>query len=199
MRECEVAAFFDRLAESWDAGAHNDPVLLDRILTVAGVAPGCSVLDIGCGTGVLAPSLLARGASRILGVDISPAMIARAKEKFNDPRLSFICADASVLSVIEDAQPGFDAAVVYNAYPHFPEPAALFAALFGALRPGGRVTVAHGMGRAHINAHHGGTAKAVSLCLPPAAEVAALMAPYFTADVLVDEDALYLVSGIKNA
>jgi len=53
------------------------------------VPPGQSVIEIGCGTGDL---LAALEASRGLGVDFSPAMIAIARERH--PDLDFICADA---------------------------------------------------------------------------------------------------------
>ena len=53
------------------------------ILQLAGIVPGEAVLDVGCGTGTLAIGanrLVGRG-GLVAGVDASPEMIARAKEK----------------------------------------------------------------------------------------------------------------------
>ena len=50
---------------------------LDRL-----VMPEGAVLDIGCGTGLVASAILARQPGRVIdGVDISPEMIAKADEK----------------------------------------------------------------------------------------------------------------------
>jgi len=47
---------------------------------LAGVAPGGVVLDVPCGTGILETSLAARGL-RVVGMDISPAMLEVARER----------------------------------------------------------------------------------------------------------------------
>lgn len=75
-----------------------------RILRDAGVGRGASVLDVGCGSGLLARKLFAAG-FRVHGFDASPAMIALARE--HAPEASFAvvrlpagealpCADAVV-------------------------------------------------------------------------------------------------------
>ena len=47
---------------------------------LSGVAPGALVLDAPCGTGILGPFLARRGL-RVIGADISPAMLAVARER----------------------------------------------------------------------------------------------------------------------
>ena len=66
--------------------------LLERALgrALAGLAPGAVVLDAPCGTGILAPFLARRGL-RVIGADISPAMLAVARER--DGGLGHVRAD----------------------------------------------------------------------------------------------------------
>ena len=52
---------------------------------------GKSVLDCGCGTGKFCTITEEQNAQRIVGLDLSPAMISIAKE--NHPKTEFICAD----------------------------------------------------------------------------------------------------------
>ena len=82
----------------------------------------------------------------------------------------------------------FDRVVVYNAFPHFPNGKRLVERLAGLLKPGGRLTIAHGFSREKINAHHEGTAHLVSNGLMPAEELKALFEPWFDVDVVISED-----------
>ena len=88
--------------------------------------------------------------------------------------------------------------MVYNAFPHFPDPARLIAHLAELVRPGGRLSVAHGMSRAALAQHHSGAAHRVSIDLPEAQELAALFAPWFDVDVTVDDERMYQVAGTRK-
>ncbi|WP_300922291.1 trans-aconitate 2-methyltransferase [uncultured Desulfovibrio sp.] len=57
------------------------------------IAPDASqsILDLGCGTGTLTDQLAARAGS-VVGIDASPEMIGRAKQRF--PHLAFMVGDA---------------------------------------------------------------------------------------------------------
>ena len=187
----DVIEFFDRLAPTWDAGmVRNEPVIA-RILDMAGVAPGVEALDVATGTGVLIPDYLSRGAAHVTAVDISPRMAQIAQSKFaRDHWVTILCADAQ-----ETAFGVFDCILIYNAFPHFSEPEKLFKNLSRQLKPGGRLTVAHGMSREKINLHHSGGARHVSNGLMPAEELAGLFAPFLTVDSTVSDESMYLVSG----
>jgi SAM-dependent methyltransferase len=50
-----------------------------RLVSFAGIKPGATVLDVGCGTGVVGLTAARLGA-RVTGVDLTPELIARAKE-----------------------------------------------------------------------------------------------------------------------
>lgn len=191
MNKREVIEFFDRCAPGWDAGTVRDEGKIGFILDAAGVRPGCSVLDVACGTGVLFPDYLARGVSRITGVDISPEMARIAATKLHDPRVEVLCGDVETVELSRR----YDCCVVYNAFPHFEDPARLVARLTVLLAPGGRLTVAHSMGLKALHRHHAGAAHHVSRPMLPPEQLASLMAPALTVDVMVSEEGKYVVSG----
>ncbi|MBR5479720.1 MAG: methyltransferase domain-containing protein [Clostridia bacterium] len=187
-----VTEFFNSVAEKWDALEIKSADRVYRILDYAGVAQGMKVLDVACGTGVLVPDYLARNVGEVCGVDISSKMIEIARGKFNFPNVKFICSDVEKLAIS-----GFDVCVVYNAFPHFENPARLIENLSEKLKDGGRLTIAHGMSRDEINNHHKGCPAGISNELMECKKLGELFAPHFTVDVCV-EDEIYVVSGIKK-
>ena len=194
----DVQSFFDRLAPGWDAElVRNEPVIA-AILDNAGVQPGVRVLDVACGTGVLFRDYTARQAGHVTAIDLSPEMAARAVEKAAGTQITVVCGDVEDSAAVRDSGP-YDVVMVYNAFPHFPDPAGLIQTLAGLVRPGGRLSIAHGMSRAALDAHHSGSAKPVSLGLLHEDEVRALMAPYLDVDTVISNVEMYQVCGRKRA
>lgn len=191
MNKQDVIAFFDRLAPGWDADMIRHDDIIRKILDIAGVQAGADVLDVACGTGVLFPDYLARNVGSLTAIDISPEMAKIAQSKF--PEVQVLCAD------VETADFGskFDCIVVYNAFPHFPNPENLIRVLSGLLKPGGTLTVAHGMSRAQIDHHHEGSASKVSLGLMHEDDLAAIFSIYLTVTEKISDDRMYAVCGKK--
>lgn len=189
----DVQAFFDRCAPTWDAELVRNEEIIQKILTGAGVGPGSRVLDVACGTGVLIGDYLSRGAASVTAVDLSPEMARRAAEKFPQETVRVLCGDVEETDVGRD----FDVIMVYNAFPHFPQPDRLIAHLSSLLVPGGTLTVAHGMSRAVIDRHHLGSARMVSMGLMEADRLATLFAPYLQVELTISDDRMYQVTGRK--
>lgn len=193
--QSDVTRFFDTLAPSWDDEMERSERRIQTILDTADIREGVSVLDAGCGTGVLIADYLARGAKRVLAVDISGEMCRRAEEKFKgEDRVAVVCGDASRLADTDH----FDRIVVYNAFPHFEDPERLFQCASSCLHEGGRFTVAHGMSREAVLKHHAGCAAHVSHALPDAQTLAQQMQPWFIVDAIVSNEEVYIVSGTKK-
>ena len=190
----DVKEYFDFHAASWDDELIRHDDRINAILDNGGVTEGVKVLDVACGTGVLFPDYIKRKVASVTGVDISPEMIKIASEKFPGENIKVICADVEQL----DCDESFDVVMVYNAFPHFPEPDKLIKALAGKLKKGGRLSVAHGMSRAQIDSHHNGSAHAVSMGLMHEDELKKLFEPYFDVDVVISNDCMYQVSGTKK-
>ncbi len=175
MEKQEIKAFFNEHAQGWDAEMETDEAVLSLILDSAGVREGARVLDIACGTGVLVPYYLSRGVSSVTGVDFSPEMIRLAREKFaGEARVRFVCADCDNPPKNWIGRCLFDCVVIYNALPHFVDPDHLIENLSSCLAPGGRISVAHGMSREALEAHHSGSAASVSMRLPSVSELSLL-------------------------
>ena len=191
MNQQDVIAFFDRLAPGWDADMIRDDGIITTILDNAGVAAGMDVLDVACGTGVLFPDYLQRNVGSLTAVDISPEMVKIARSKF--PQVTVLCGDVQTV----DFGRQFDAIMVYNAFPHFPEPEALIATLSNLLKPGGTLTVAHGMSRAAIDRHHEGSASKVSVGLMHEDALETLFAEHLTVTVKISNERMYQVTGKK--
>ena len=84
----QVARLYDRLAPNYDLFVGAYRLLGSRRLTRPGIAalqlqPGDTVIDLGCGTGTLLPALAdeVSPGGRVIGVDLSPRMLARARRR----------------------------------------------------------------------------------------------------------------------
>lgn len=191
MNKQDVISFFDRLAPQWDADMIRHDDIISAILDNAGIREGKSVLDVACGTGVLFPDYLARNVRSVTAIDISPEMVRIAREKFTPAKV--ICGDVETVEFCEK----FDCIVVYNAFPHFPEPERLIATLAGLLNPGGTLTVAHGMSRAAIDHHHEGAASKVSIGLIHEDTLAGIFEKHLRVTTKISNDRMYQVVGTK--
>ena len=105
-----------------------------HVCDVAGIAPGQSVLDVACGTGIVARTAAERVApdGRVVGVDLNEAMLTVARRL--RPDLEWRHGDAAALPFGEGA---FDAVLCQAALMFFPDPER-------ALREMGRVATASG-------------------------------------------------------
>jgi SAM-dependent methyltransferase len=104
--------------------------------------PGARILDVPCGYGRHAGELARRG-FRVVGVDLSPAMIAEARRRFPEgPRLRFLRRDMRRIAFRAE----FDAVVtLYTSFGYFPpaQNEATLRRMARALRPGGRILIDH--------------------------------------------------------
>ena len=196
MNKRDVIEFFDRYAPHWDADQIPKDRIINRILDNAGIGEGQDILDVACGTGILFPFYLERKAASVTGIDISPEMAKLASEKHREyDSIRVICGDVEETSF--DRQ--FDSIMVYNAFPHFPEPDRLIATLASLTKEGGRLTIAHGASREQIDNHHSGAASKVSNGLMSAEELKELFEPYFRVDIVISTQEMYQVSGVRRA
>ncbi|KEP69559.1 methyltransferase [Thioclava dalianensis] len=109
----DIPITYQRVAVEWDR-ARNRSLFEETWLTraVAGLEPGARVLDLGCGAGEpVAGWLIAQGFA-VTGVDIAPAMLEIAKDRF--PAARWICADMRGLDLGER----FDAVIAFDSFFH---------------------------------------------------------------------------------
>ena len=120
--------------------------LVQRIAAdVAAVAPdGARILEAGCGPGHLSTRLARDHGVEVIGLDLDPAMIARAQAN-TDPagnrggrRASFLVGDVAALAVPDQS---FDLVVSTLSMHHWADPAAGLAEIGRVLRPGGRALI----------------------------------------------------------
>lgn len=190
----DVTAFFDRLAPGWDASMVRNEQVIAKILSNAKVTKGQDVLDVACGTGVLIPDYLERNVSSVTAIDISSKMAEIARAKFPQTNVTVICGDVEKT----EFNRLFDCIVVYNALPHFPDPDRLIGHLASLLRTGGVLTIAHGMSREKINAHHSGSARPVSNGLMPVEDLVKIFEKYLQVTTVISDDQMYQTAGIKR-
>jgi ubiquinone/menaquinone biosynthesis C-methylase UbiE len=109
-----------------------------HLVDLAGVRPGDRVLDVGCGTGIVARTAADRlgGRGAVVGVDLNEAMLAVARRA--RPELDWRQGDAVALPVESNA---FDRVLCQSAMMFFPDPAAALREMARAVAPDGAVAV----------------------------------------------------------
>jgi len=136
-----VRRHFDREAVGYERGRRYRRLERPRSEAAAllGLTPSDRLLDVGCGTGITLRSLAAR-AHRAVGIDISPSMIAYAREQARDVcNLEFVVAESSELP-FPDAS--FTVVFCTFSFHHYPRPAASLHEMARVLVDGGRVVIA---------------------------------------------------------
>ncbi len=111
---------------------------VEPVLQVAEVGPGDRLLDVACGTGVVARSAAERVAphGKVTGVDLNPAMLAVARRAA--PEIDWRQGDVAALPFGERA---FDVVTCQAAIFFFPDPTGALNEMRRVTRPGGRVVV----------------------------------------------------------
>jgi len=114
------------------------PVIFDpwarNLLTRADLKPGNRLLDLACGTGIVARLAAEQGVS-VIGGDINPGMLAVAAERAEGLQVVFQQADAQALP-FEDGS--FDVLICQQGLQFFPDKSVVISECFRVLRPGGR-------------------------------------------------------------
>lgn len=96
-----------------------------------------SILDVGCGQGVLAGRLKRAQYNRYVGLDISPTAIDQARQMLPDPRNTYLATDAEKFSMAEQ----FDLIVFNESLYYFEDPVAMVKQYLEFLRPDGHLSI----------------------------------------------------------
>jgi len=108
-----------------------------RLVQYAGVIPGQHVLDVACGTGVVAVTA-ARAGARVSGLDLTPQLLEQAREnaRLANVEIEFREGDAEQLPFGDSA---FD--VVLSQFGHMfaPRPEVAIGEMLRVLKPGGTI------------------------------------------------------------
>src|SRR3954452_3431811 len=109
----------------------------ERFRAAWAIDAGDDVVDVGCGTGLTTrEAARVAAAGQVLGVDVSERMLERAREVTAAERLGNVRYELGDAQVHRFAPAGFDVAISRFGTMFFSDPAAAFANIAAALRPG---------------------------------------------------------------
>jgi 2-polyprenyl-6-hydroxyphenyl methylase/3-demethylubiquinone-9 3-methyltransferase len=139
-------AKFTALAQSWwdpkgpSKPLHDlNPLRLQYVRRAVNL-PGRQVLDVGCGGGILSEAM-ARAGARVLGIDLSRAVLDVAELHALEAHVAVEYRLAAVEDLAQERPAAFDLATCMEMLEHVPDPAACVRAMAASVRPGGDVIV----------------------------------------------------------
>lgn len=132
-----VSTLFDHYADVFDEHLvgkleYRAPELIVEAVRSLAPRPSLDVLDLGCGTGLCGP-LLRPMSRRLVGVDLSPAMIDKARERNVYDRLEV----GNILELLGRDPAQWDLLIAADVLMYVGDLTPLFDAATAALRPGG--------------------------------------------------------------
>jgi ubiquinone/menaquinone biosynthesis C-methylase UbiE len=150
----QLQEYFDQLAPIWDTELTPERLkCLGKIVKELGIKPGYYVLDIGSGTGVLLPFLIAElgDEGKIVALDFSAEMLGQAQAKNFPPIVGFAQADVLAIPLADNS---VDLAICNSVFPHFNDKVKALKEIARVLRNNGRLVICHTMSREMLNQLH---------------------------------------------
>jgi SAM-dependent methyltransferase len=134
--EPELSGVPDATVESF-AGVANH-------WTLGRIEPGSVVLDLGCGAGtdLLIAAQMTGPAGRVIGVDMTPAMLVRARDSAREMRLGNVELHESLIESLPLDDASVDVVISNGVIDLVPDKDAVFDEIDRVLRPGGRLQIA---------------------------------------------------------
>ena len=189
--------FFDQVADGW-VERNYSPEQKNKVgemLSILGDVRGLTILDVGCGQGVLLPFLRQRAGhtARLIALDSSAPMLRGVSER--DAHALSLHACAEHIPLIDNY---VDLVVCFSAFPHFTDKAAAAREFFRVLKPGGKAYVLHIGSRDAINRHHDQYEAVAGDYLPCAHTMRTMFTEAGFSAVSLDEgDGHYYFSAVK--
>jgi len=140
----ELARFDEAASRWWDpegdfAPLHAiNPLRLDYIEQRTGGLAGRRVLDVGCGGGILAEGLAARGAE-VTGIDLAGRSLEVARLHALESGVEVSYRQVAAEELAAESPGGFDLVTCLELLEHVPDPASVVQACATLVRPGGNV------------------------------------------------------------
>lgn len=139
----EIQKFGELAHRWWDPESEFRPLHEINPLRLEWIDRHCSlngkrVLDVGCGGGILAEGMAARGAS-VTGIDLSDKALAVARLHLYESNLSVDYRHQSAESLAEEMPAAFDAVTCMEMLEHVPDPGSIVRACATLVKPGGNV------------------------------------------------------------
>lgn len=139
----ELAKFSELAHRWWDPLSefkplHEiNPLRLDWIDQTA-VLRDKTVLDVGCGGGILAESMAARDAN-VTGIDLSEKALSVARLHLYESGLTVDYRNVAVETLVKERPASFDIVTCMEMLEHVPDPASVIKACAALVKPGGQV------------------------------------------------------------
>ena len=135
-----IAQFKENAKKGWSTFGpteHMTASVAPRLVKLAGITRGAKVLDVGCGTGVVALTAARLGAE-VTGIDFTPELVAHARENASLMGLELVLqeGDAEALAF---ADATFDVVVSQFAHMFAPRPEVAIKEMLRVLKPGGTI------------------------------------------------------------
>ncbi|MEU9860186.1 methyltransferase domain-containing protein [Streptomyces sp. NPDC047971] len=147
-------AFFTHRAGDWEERFTSQGPAYEAAVARMRLAPGSRALDLGCGTGRAMPALRAHvgAAGHVLGVDVTPAMLASAARHARDRHGHLLAADCNLLPLPGRCVHGIFSAGLLD---HLPDPRAALVEWARVSAGNAVLLLFHPSGRAERAARHG--------------------------------------------
>jgi ubiquinone/menaquinone biosynthesis C-methylase UbiE len=172
----QLQEYFDQLAPTWDKELTRERLkCLGNIVKELGIKPGYYVLDIGSGTGILLPFLIAElgDEGKIVALDFSAEMLGQAQAKNFPSIVGFAQADVLAIPLADNS---VDLAICNSVFPHFNDKVKALKEIARVLRNNGRLVICHTMSREMINQLHQSVGGVIANdLLPPESQLRGLI------------------------